>query len=214
MLALELMHEIRNPLEAVGHLVYLAEKVADDPELVRKYMQAAEEHMATLNRIASQTLGFARISQHPRPIDLMDLAEAALRIHQRTVEAKKIHLVKKLPKGLLAKVHSGQMLQVVSNLLVNALEALPEAGTLSVRLRKGPDGFHLLVADNGHGIKQEHLERVFEPFFTTRDDTGNGLGLSLSRKVIEEHGGKIRLRSSVREGRQGTVFKISLPLPD
>ena len=212
LLALELMHEIRNPLEALGHLTYLTREEAHDPEKVLKYMRLAEEHVGTLNRIASQTLGFARVSQNPRPIDLVALAEAALRIHQRTVEARNIHLVKRLPDDLLATVRGGQMLQVVSNLIVNALDALPDEGTLSVRLRKGKDGIHLMVADNGHGIAAEHLGRVFEPFFTTREESGNGLGLALSRKVIEEHGGRIRLRSSVREGRRGTMFKISLPL--
>ena len=211
MLALELMHEIRNPLEALGHLTYLAREEADDGEKVRKYMLLAEEHVTTLNRIASQTLGFARVAQNPRPIDLIDLAEAALRIHQRTVESKRIHLIKNLPKDIVASVHAGQMLQVVSNLIVNALDALPEEGTLSLRIRKGSDGVHLVIADNGHGIKAEHLDRVFEPFFTTREESGNGLGLALSRKVIEDHGGKICVRSCVREGRQGTVFKISLP---
>ncbi len=97
-LALEVMHEIRNPLEALGHLVYLTGQEAENPEKVRKYTRMAEEQMATLNRIVSQTLGFARTAALPKASDLVELAEAAIRIHQRTIEEKKIHLVKDLPR--------------------------------------------------------------------------------------------------------------------
>jgi signal transduction histidine kinase len=211
MFALEVMHEIRNPLEAIGHLTYLAKMEADHPEQVRKYMLLAEEQLATLNRIASQTLGFARVAEFPRPIDLVGLAEAALRIHQQTVEAKKIHLIKSLPRELIASVHSGQILQAVSNLVVNSLDALEEGGSLTLRLRETEGGVCLFIADNGHGIMAEHMERIFEPYFSTKDDAGNGIGLSLTKRIIEDHRGTIRLKSSIRKGRSGTAFRIFLP---
>jgi signal transduction histidine kinase len=211
LLALEVMHEIRNPLEAIGHLTYLARMEAENPEQVRRYMLMAEEQVATLNRIASQTLGFARVADSPRPIDLVGLAEAALRIHQHAVEAKKIHLIKSLPRELIASVHSGQILQAVSNLIVNSLDALHEGGSLTMRLRQIEGGVCLIIADNGHGIMAEHLERIFEPFFSTKDDAGNGIGLSLTKRIVEDHHGTIRLRSSIRKGRSGTAFKIFLP---
>ena len=107
--------------------------------------------MATLNRIVSQTLGFARTLSVPKESDLVDLTEAALRIHQRTIQAKKIHLVKDLPLGITAEIRVGEILQVVSNLIVNALDALSGDGTLVVRLRKRRDHVHILIADNGHG---------------------------------------------------------------
>ncbi len=210
-LALEMMHEIRNPLEALSHLTYLTLEEKDDPEKVEKYMLLATEQMKMLNRIASQTLGFARVSDSPKPIDLIDLAEAALRIHQRTIEAKKIHLVKELPADVVAEVKRGQMLQVVSNLLRNALDALPEAGTITIRLRKRAEQIDLIVADNGQGIRPEHLEKIFEPFFTTKEEAGNGLGLSLSKRIVEDHHGTITIRSSVRPERQGTVLRVTLP---
>ena len=211
MFALEVMHEIRNPLEAIGHLTYLARMEADQPEQVRRYMLRAEEQLAILNRIASQTLGFARVAESPKSIDLVGLAEAALRIHQQTVEAKKIHLIKRLPQELMASVHSGQILHAVSNLIVNSLDALHEGGSLTIRLRQTEGGVHLVIADNGHGIMTEHLERIFEPFFSTKEDAGNGIGLALTKRIIEDHRGTIRLRSSTRKGRSGTAFKIFLP---
>lgn len=209
-LALEVMHEIRNPLEALGHLTYLTLNDPRDPEKVMKYMRMAEEQMATLNRIVSQTLGFARTLSVPKESDLVDLTEAALRIHQRTIQAKKIHLVKDLPLGITAEIRVGEILQVVSNLIVNALDALSGDGTLVVRLRKRRDHVHILIADNGHGIPQEHARAIFEPFFTTKGEFGTGLGLPLSKKIIERHGGKIWVRSSVRPARSGTTFRISL----
>ena len=210
-LALEVMHEIRNPLEALGHLTFLTLDDPRDTEKVVKYMRMAQEQMVILNRIVSQTLGYARTLAEPKPSDLVDLAEAALRIHQRTIEAKKIHLVKDLPSGITAEIRMGEILQVVSNLIVNALDALPADGTLAVRLRKRRGMVHILIADNGHGIPREYAKAIFEPFFTTKEERGTGLGLALSKKIIERHGGRIWVRSSVRPGNSGTTFRISLP---
>ncbi len=210
--ALEMMHEITNPLDSLGNLAFLARNEADRPEKVREYMRLAEEQIANLNRIARQALSFARVAESSKPIDLVDLAEAALRIHQRTIASKQIHLVKDLPADLVADVQSGQILQVVSNILANALEALPDAGTLSVRLRKCSGCVSILIADNGHGIEAEHVAKIFEPYFTTRLNTGNGIGLALSKRIVEGHGGRIQLRSSVRDGRSGTAFKVVLPV--
>jgi signal transduction histidine kinase len=211
-LALEVMHEIRNPLEALGHLVYLTAEGSKDTEKVQTYMGMAEEQLATINQIVSQTLAFARTSTNPKASDLVTLAEAALRIHQRTIEAKKIHLVKDLPPSVVAEVRSGEILQVVSNLIVNALDALPAKGVLVVRLRQRSRGAHILVSDNGHGIKPEHAKVIFEPFFTTKEAQGNGLGLALSKRIVERHGGRIWVRSCVRPGRSGTSFRIFLPV--
>jgi signal transduction histidine kinase len=210
-LALEVMHEIRNPLEALGNLAYLALENADDPVEVRKYMQLAGEQMTLLNQISSQTLAFARTSQSPRAIDMVGLAEAALRIHQRTIAAKNVHLVKELPEGIVAEVYTGQILQVMSNVIVNALDALPVDGTLCLRMRKRDSEVQFVIADNGHGIPKEHASEIFEPFFTTKQESGTGLGLALSKSIVDRHKGKIRMRSSVRPGKSGTTFKISLP---
>ena len=211
LLALELMHEIRNPLEAVGNLTYLALEEAENARAVRMYLRRVEEQLATLNYIASHTLGFARATDSPQQIRLSTLAEAALRIHQRTMQAKQIHLVKDLSEDLVAEVHTTEMLQVLSNLIVNSVDALPRAGTLYLRLKKRRSEIHFVIADNGHGIPEEHRSRVFEPFFTTKNNAGTGLGLALSKRIVEHNRGKISLRSSIRPGRSGTVFKISLP---
>jgi signal transduction histidine kinase len=210
LLALELMHEIRNPLEAIGNLTYLAIEEADDKETVRAYLRRIEEQLATLNHIASQTLGLARTTTSPQQVRLAALGEAALRIHQGTIKAKQIHVVKDLPQQVIAQVYSTEMLQVMSNLIVNSLDALPRDGTLWMRLRKRNREINIVVADNGHGIPAEHIGQIFEPYFTTKK-VGNGLGLALSKRIVEHNQGKISLRSSVRPGKSGTTFKISLP---
>jgi signal transduction histidine kinase len=211
-LALETMHEIRNPLEALSNLLYLALEKADEPEAVRSYLRLAQEQAAALNGIAGDILGFAKSSRLPKSTSLVALAEAGLRIHQKALKAKRIHVVKELPEDLAAEVHGGEILQVVSNLISNALDALPVEGTLYVRLRRCGDEAHFVIADNGHGMPREVLARIFEPFFTTKEERGTGLGLTLSRTIVEHHGGRICARSSVRPGRSGTAFKISLPL--
>jgi signal transduction histidine kinase len=210
-LALEVMHEIRNPLEALAHLAYLTTEQASEANEVRAYMRLAEEQIVNASQIANQTLTFARASQAPRPIDLAALAEAGIRLHQRAIAAKKIHLVRDFRQDVIARAHTGQMLQVVSNLITNAVDALNENGVLYFRLRKRQDEVWILIADNGHGIREEHCHQVFQPFFSTKAERGNGLGLTLSKRIVEHHSGTITMRSSVRPGKTGTIFRISLP---
>jgi signal transduction histidine kinase len=209
--ALEVMHEIRNPLEAVGYLVHLATDEAE-PAVVREYLRQAEEQMATVHQIAAQTLGFARLLPTPQEVDLIELAEAAFRIHHRRITAQKIHLVRDFSERAFAQIYTGEILQVVSNLLANALDALPEGGTILLRVRKRGSHVQLLVADNGQGMAPDHLARLFEPFFTTKQDRGTGLGLALSKKIIERHTGTISARSSHLPRRNGTTFRIKLPV--
>lgn len=211
-LALEVMHDIRNPLEALRNLNYLTLASAGKPDEVRQFATLAEEQLATVIDIANSTLGFANSANRPKPTNLVLLAEAALRIHQRTIVAKQIQLLKDLDENAMAPVYRSEMLQVISNLLTNALDAVPSNGTICLRLRKRGDTIQLLIADNGHGIPSEHSRRIFQPFYTTKEDRGTGLGLALSKKIVERHQGTIKMRTSVRPGKSGTLFRISLPV--
>ena len=208
--ALEVMHEIRNPLDALGSLVYLAAK-AQDLALVHDYLRAAQEQIVSLHQIAGQSLALARNAQTATSVDIVSLAEAAIRVHHRRITAKEIHLVRDMCEGAILTVRAGEILQVISNLIGNALDALPQTGTLSIRIRKRFDRMCILVADNGHGISPDNLGRLFQPFFTTRNDQGTGLGLALSKKIVERHGGSLRVRSSIHPGKAGTTFVIGLP---
>lgn len=212
LLALEIMHEIRNPLEALSNLTYLTSIEADNPQEVREYMRLCQEQTLILTEISRQTLGFARSSETMQSTPLLAIAEAALRIHQRTIDRKKVRLIKDLDPEATAPVHRGAILQVLSNLIVNAIDSLTEDGVLCVRLRKRHNEVMLTVSDNGLGISPEHSDKIFNPFFTTKQGTGNGLGLPLSKKIIDRHSGKIRMRSSILPTRRGTTFTISLPI--
>jgi signal transduction histidine kinase len=210
-LAMEVIHEIRNPLQALEYLVYLTLRDAADAERVRGYMQNAEEQMATLSEIAIGTLRLARDSPSPQPVSVSLLTEAALRIHQRAIDSKRARLVKDIRGEIVVEAYTREILQVVSNLIVNALDAIPENGTVHLRVRKSGGRVRIVVADNGQGIPKENAALIFEPFFTTKEGRGTGLGLCVSKRIIDRHKGTIRVRSSVRPGRSGTAFQISLP---
>ncbi len=210
-LAMEVMHEIRNPLQALDYLVFLTLRDAEDAEQVRGYMHIAEEQMATLGHIATGTLRLAADSPSPQPVSVSVLTEAAVRIHQRTIEAKRARLVKDIRGEIVVEAYTREILQVVSNLIVNALDAIPENGTVHLRVRKSGGRVRIVVADNGQGIPKENAALIFQPFFTTKEGRGTGLGLCVSKRIIDHHNGTIRVRSSVRPGRSGTAFQISLP---
>jgi signal transduction histidine kinase len=174
-------------------------------------MQVAEEQMATLCEVATGTLRLARDSPSPQPVSVTVLTEAAVRIHQRTIDEKRARLVKDIRGEIVVEAYTREILQVVSNLIVNALDAIAEAGTVHLRVRKCGGRVRIVVADNGHGISKENAAQIFQPFFTTKDGRGTGLGLSVSKRIIDHHNGTIRVRTSVRPGRSGTAFQISLP---
>ncbi len=211
LLALEMLHDIRGPLEALGNLTFLAAQDANGNQKVREYMHLAEEQLQHLRAIAGDTLSVARSSSAPTLMDVVALIEAALRIHQRAARDKNIRVVKRLPEQLLAPVFRGEMVQALSNLIANAVEALQPEGTLYLHAHRCNDQIYLTVADTGRGIDPVSLGTIFEPFFTTKGEQGNGFGLALTKKVIDHHRGSIRVRSSIRPTRSGTAFRISLP---
>lgn len=206
------MHEINGPLEAVHNLNYLIQQEADIPSRVREFSVMLDEQLATLTKLSRQTLSFYRSSETRESIAIATLAEAALRVHQTKISAKHINLHKRLTLDVSADVHAGDMLQVFSNLISNAIDALPDNGILAVSVRRAADEAHLTVADNGSGIPAPIFARIFDPFFTTKKELGTGLGLSISKSIVEKHQGRIRSRTTTRPSRNGTAFRISIPL--
>jgi signal transduction histidine kinase len=212
--AAAIMHEINNPLETICNLSYLLKLEADDPVRVLEYSGQISEQLTTVIRIAHRTLSFYRPPDTKEAIDLAALAEAALRVHQQKLAAKQAKLLKDIPADAVVFGHAGELLQVLSNLMSNSIDALPPNGRLFIRVRKSRGEVHLTVADDGHGIPEVIRERIFEPFFTTKKGHGTGLGLAISKAIVERHKGRIRARSSVRSGISGTAFRVSLPLHD
>ena len=206
------MHEINGPLEAISNLNYLVQTNSDDGEQVRNYSSLLEEQLGVLNTVSRQTLSFYHSRDTVERLPIAPLAEAALRIHRYKIAAKEIRLLKKLPGDVIVESHAGAMLQVFSNIIGNAVEALPVKGTLQIRARSIDGEAHILFADNGHGIPAAIRGRIFEPFFSTKKERGTGLGLAISKAIVERHRGRIKSRTSTRTGRNGTAFRISLPL--
>jgi signal transduction histidine kinase len=206
------MHEVNGPLEAISNLIYLVRTNSNDGEQVRNYSGLLEEQLGALNTLSRQTLSFYHSRETLERVAIAPLAEAALRIHRNSIVAKEIRVLKTLPGDVIVESNPGAMLQVFSNLIGNAVEALPVKGTLQIRSWCTDIEAHILFADNGRGIPDAIRGRIFEPFFSTKKERGTGLGLAIIKAIVERHRGRIRSRTATRTGRNGTAFRISLPL--
>jgi signal transduction histidine kinase len=207
-----ILHEVNNPLEALCNLVYLTKQNAQKPDDVRRHMQVAQAQLERLGEITRRTLSFYREQNEARDFDLVEIAESALRIHAHRLSTGSIELRKDLPERLIAKVLGGELLQVFSNFLLNSLDALPDKGAvLCLRIRSDQERAYITISDNGHGIHPSIQEKLFQPYVTNKS-SGNGVGLWLSKQIMEKHKGTIRMRSSYRPGRSGTTFRLSLPI--
>ena len=211
-LAASVMHEINNPSQAIADLVYLIGKDADYPERVRAHAVQIEEQLVRIQYIARQTLSFFRDAPRSQTKDLVPLVEAALRYQGALLEEKHIQVRKELPDILLAPVYPGDFVQLVSNLVRNAAEALPGGGALSVRLRASGTNARLTVADNGRGIPLPIRARLFEAFQSDKAEAGNGLGLWICKTIVDKHRGRILWRTSTEGKAHGTTFSVLVPL--
>jgi PAS domain S-box-containing protein len=215
-LSAAMAHEINNPLGAVGNLIYLAKHTAGLPKSAADQLALAEQELERVAHVVRQTLGFYRESSRAEAVDIPELIDSVLKIFSLRVTEKKIRLARNF--GECAPVYAvrGEIRQVVSNLLVNAIEAVNEGGGISVVVQMAGAGkgraVEITVSDDGHGIVPENIEHIFEPFFTTKAGTGTGLGLWVAKEIVERHHGSIAVEAAEdqSEGR-GTTFTVRLP---
>lgn len=206
------MHEVNNPLEAITNLVYLTKAQKDDPEQVLENMVVIEDQLKTLGRVTSQALTFHREQQTAREVDLVEIAESALKLHFDKLTRHGIEIKRRYRGPAPATVFASEILQVVSNLILNAVDALDDGkGAICIGVKRCPRFTHMTVADNGPGIPESFAPHIFEPYATSKA-SGTGLGLWLSSRIIAKHGGTLRFRTSRAEGRTGTTFRMTLPL--
>lgn len=207
------MHEVNGPLEALGNLVYLAKQDADNAEMVRHYLKIAEEQLGHVQSIARRTLSFYRYKSYSATtsIDVIEVLDSALHMQGPQLLTKKIEICREHPESASLIANAGELMQVFTNLIANSIEALSEGGTLHVRVSRHGGHTHILIADNGRGISEEQRKRLFEPFATSNKEKGTGLGLWMSKRLVEKHRGRIRHRSSTTPGRNGTAFRVSIP---
>ncbi len=217
-LAASIAHEINNPMASVTNLLYLLDTSAALDVKSREFVKLARQEVARISHIVKQMLGFHRESPTPVPVDLSEIVQNVLDLFQHRFSTAGVSVNKELLCRGEVQAFPGEMRQVFTNLIGNALEAVGEKGKLSVRVCAGRDwqtgrkGIRVLVADNGPGIHPDNRVRIFEPFFTTKGEKGTGLGLWLTYGIVRKHNGSIRVRSSVRPGRSGTAFRVFLPV--
>ena len=209
-LASGMAHEIGTPMNVIlGRAEYLLDRVAEEP--IKKGLRTIISQVERITRVMNQLLSFARRKAPERvALDLKQVVEDGLEMFQERLARNQIQVVTDFSDDCpLIQADGDQMSQVLINLVMNSVHAMPDGGTLRVGLSPEKQMVKLTVGDTGHGIPRDVLKKVFEPFFTTKEfGQGTGLGLTVVKGIIEEHQGSIAVESE--EGK-GTTFMILLP---
>ena len=212
-LSATIAHEINNPLEAVTNLLYLLRKESGLSTAGRQYLTTAEQELSRVAQIAKQTLGFYRDSSAAALTSLGELVDEVLLLYTSRLQAKGIRVERSYSQSASARIFRGEIRQVMTNLLSNAIDAVPDEGRIEIEVheaeRNGAAGVEVYIRDNGRGIPAGQQEQIFEPFFTTKKGFGTGLGLWVSREIVEKHGGTISVRN--RASATGAEFVMWLP---
>jgi PAS domain S-box-containing protein len=218
-MAATVAHEINNPLEAVTNLVYLAKRdLSNNTDRVAEYLELAGRELDRVAHITRQTLGFYRDTSSPVRFNVAEMLDDLLLLYEKRFESRSIKLQKQYGNDLKITALAGEIRQAFSNLITNAIDAMPEGGTLVLRATKSCDwstfglhGVRVTFLDTGSGIEARHRKNIFQPFFTTKADVGTGLGLWITRGILEKHRGGIRMKSRTGQSIHGTAFSIFLP---
>ena len=237
-LAATIAHEINNPMASVTNLLYLLQHHSTLDPTAAEYVKMAQEELQRVTHIVRQMLGFYRESERPVAVDLKDVLENVLLLYHRRLQNAGIDVRSAFDADASIQGFPGEIRQVFSNLVVNAIEALGdaprqrakvelagdprgaagEAGHMRIEVRRSRDwsrpsveGVRVVIADDGPGIPEEARRHIFEPFFTTKGERGTGLGLWVSEGIVRKHGGVMRVRSSTSENHHGTCFSVFFP---
>src|SRR5262249_19468707 len=216
LLAASSAHEINNPLSSVMDALYILRTYPKMPEKALSFVKTAEEELARVVHITKQTLGFYREISSPVMSSVPQLFEEVLAAYDERIELGGITVHKDFSQvGPLASFPS-ELRQVFSNLVLNAIESISAPGNIHIRVKQrhnpqGRAGIRVIVADDGCGIPAENMARIFEPFFSTKDSKGTGLGLWVSQGIVQKHQGAIRFRSSSFSLGKVTCFSVFIP---
>jgi two-component system NtrC family sensor kinase len=217
--ASSMAHEINNPLEAMMNLVFLLAPLQTSPE-ASAYIATLDSQLQGLRRIAAHALKFHRDGNQPAEFKLKTVLREVSDFYGPQAEKKGIKFRERIETDGAIVAFQGEIVQVVTNLLLNALDATPACGQVILHLYSAPvwlceihgsSGYCLSIADSGSGIAPKDRAQIYQPFFTTKGEQGTGLGLWVSAGIIDRNGGSIRVWSSCRPGRSGTCFSIFLP---
>jgi signal transduction histidine kinase len=213
-LAASIAHEINNPLAAITNLLYLV-STSQNMEEVKKYSSMAQEELKRVSEIANQTLRFYRAGGQPESVAVPDLINSAVALFTAKLRGHGITVERRYGKNCSLVCPVGEVRQVLVNLIANAIEAMRRGGSLFLCASARPHpydstpGVRITIADQGEGIAPQVRKRLFEPFFTTKGSTGTGLGLWLTKDIIERNQGFIRVRN--HRSPHGAIFSFWLP---
>ena len=210
-LAATIAHEIKNSLDTLLNLLYLIElNPTVEPEL-REMIGQAREEVTRVGHITRNTLALQRETTFPVSLSLSEIIDGVCRLFESPLALKRIQVERHYETSGQMMGFPGELRQVFTNLIANAVDAMGDGGHLALTITSADGAFRVCVADDGPGIAPEHLEKVFAPFFTTKGEKGTGVGLWVTRGIIDDMGGRIEVSSSTRPGRSGTAFTITLP---
>ena len=208
----QIAHELNNPLYGIMNTLELLKTEVSPQSKRRKILEMALSETVRLSDLLRKMLSFSKPDQEQRqPVDINTVIDEILLLHEKQLKENDIHMISTFADGLgRVNASKDQLRQVFLNMVANARDAMINGGTLTVATRGEGENVIIEIKDTGIGIKEEHLDKIFDSFFTTKGEVkGVGLGLSVCYGFIKDHGGDIVVKS--REG-TGTTFVISLPI--
>jgi PAS domain S-box-containing protein len=213
-LAASIAHEINNPLEAVTNLLFLAKNDGSLSSSSKDLLEIADKELQRLSHITARSLKFYRQRTAPAFTALDEIIDSVLYFHDPAIRVRNIVIERRYHAAPAVLCQPGEIQQVFTNLVSNALDALPEKGHLALavrpaRDRSGREGVVVTIADSGSGMEKQMFERLFHPFVTTKGEAGTGLGLWVSKGILDKHNAHVAVRSKPGFG---TVFRIFFPL--
>jgi PAS domain S-box-containing protein len=218
-LAANMSHEINNPLNSVVNSVYLALQDPSLKEETRRHLRVADRELARTAQVASQMLQFRDQSSSAAPADLSEIMDSVLSLFKSRMESHSIVVEREYLTHDRLHCFNDEMRHVFANLISNSVDAIKRSGKVRVRIAEGRSwrdpsqcGIRVTVADTGEGIPQEVQRKIFEPFVSTKEATGTGLGLWVAEGIVKKHKGKISIRSASDARRHGTVIMLFLPV--
>ncbi|PYX97274.1 MAG: hypothetical protein DMG63_14875 [Acidobacteria bacterium] len=212
-------HELNNPLEAVTNLVYLIRKNKSLDEKTQRQLDVVDQELARMADMTRRTLGFYRDTSSAIPVLPAEVMDEVLALYAHRLQSRLIDLKRDYQTHNEVSAFPGEIRKVFSNLIANAIDAVGNRGRITIRIRNSQDwrnpgvrGVRITVADSGSGIHPVDKSKIFEPLYTTKTETGTGLGLWLSKDIIQSHGGSISVHSGGWPGPNcRTVFSVFIP---
>ncbi len=210
-------HEINNPLEAITNAFFLLRNHPSLDEEARYYAKLAGEELDRISHITRQTLSFYREAQQAIPLSIAAILDDVLELQARPLRLQGIHVDREYRTSREIVGFPAELKQVFLNLVGNAAQAMPQGGRLRVSLYESRDpkthkrGLRVNVTDTGSGIQPENAKKLFEPFFTTKSVKGTGLGLWISKGIVQKYEGTLRFRSLRLNGSSATCFSVFIP---